>query len=166
MTMQRSRTAIAAAAILAAAALLAGCLPTEDRLLLILAGETRAEGRNPGEQAADGPLRLKPPPASGAPIAEHRRALVVIRFVNDDVDFETPLYREISRALVRDPALRLELVAVTPRQADAGVSGQAAVHGGRVLHSLVGMGFPTERVRMSAMASSAVAVAEVHLYVR
>lgn len=165
MTVQRSRTTIAAAAIFAAAAPLAGCLPVNDPLLPILAGENRAGDPNSGGPPADGRLRLKSPP-SGTPVAEHRRPLVVIRFVNDDIGFETPLYREVSRALSRDPALRLDLVAVTPSQADAGISGQAATYGGRVLRSLAAMGFPSERIRMSAVASSAAAVTEVHLYVR
>lgn len=163
--MQRSRTTIAAAGIFAVAAPLAGCLPVNDPLLPILAGETRAGDPNSGGPPADGLLRLKPPQAV-IPVAEHRRPLVVIRFMNDDIGFETPLYREVSRALSRDPALRLDLVAVTPSQAESGISRLAATYGGRVLHSLAGMGFPSERIRMSAMASSAVAVTEVHLYVR
>lgn len=142
--------AVSAAAALAAGALVAGCGITPDRLLPMLAGED--------------PARASGARTAAAPDDEARRPLVVIRFVTDDIRFSAALRREISSALGRDPGLRLDLVAVAP-PGEGGLS-RAARRGEAVLRALADAGLPHERVRVSAMTSSVVAVSEVHLYAR
>jgi len=99
-----------------------------------------------------------------------REALVVIRFVTDDVAYQDALYQAVSAALDRKPDALFDLVAVAP---SAGTSGEVAInsskvkrHAEDVLRSLSEMGLPADRLTLSAITSADVEVNEVRLYVR
>jgi len=99
-----------------------------------------------------------------------REALVVIRFVTDDVAYQDALYQAVSAALDRKPDAVFDLVAVAP---SAGTSGEVAInsskvkrHAEDVLRSLSEMGLPADRLTLSAITSAEVEVNEVRLYVR
>jgi hypothetical protein len=99
-----------------------------------------------------------------------REALVVIRFVTDDVAYQDALYQAVSAALDRKPDALFDLVAVAP---SAGTSGEVAInsskvkrHAEDVLRSLSEMGLPADRLTLSAITSGDVEVNEVRLYVR
>ena len=106
--------------------------------------------------------------ASAAPgDFSQRRPLVVIRFDRQDVAFEPALYQAVSRALERRPDVIFDLVAVSPGSGAQNLSsGSARRNAERVLQSLSGMGLPSDRVMLSAMASPTAQSAEVHIYVR
>ena len=112
-------------------------------------------GTSAGQKAAD------------RSIAE-RRPLVVIRFDREDVAYEQPLYNAVSRVLERRPNATFELVAVAPASGgetrQALNSGQARRNAENVLRSLQGMGFPIQRIEISARTSAQATVNEVHLY--
>ena len=109
-----------------------------------------------------------PQMASAAPgDFSQRRPLVVIRFDRKDVAFEPALYQAVSRALERRPNAIFDLVAVSPGTGDQNLSsGTARSNAEQVLQSLAGMGLPSDRVMLSAMASPTAQSAEVHIYVR
>lgn len=96
-----------------------------------------------------------------------RRPLVVIRFDRADVSYEPALYQAVSRALERRPDAVFDLVAVSPGSGTQNIStGTARSNAERVLNSLAGMGLPSDRVMLSAMASPTAQSAEVHIYIR
>ncbi len=99
-----------------------------------------------------------------------RRPLVVIRFDRPNVAYEQALYTAVSRALDRRPSASFDLVAVAPERGSAArvavASNTSKRNAETVLRSLSDMGLPLQRVRLSAMTSSAAATNEVHIYVR
>ncbi len=109
-----------------------------------------------------------PQMASAAPgDFSQRRPLVVIRFDRPDVAYEPALYQAVSRALERRPNAIFDLVAVSPGSDNQNLtSGSARRNAEGVLQSLAGMGLPSDRVMLSAMASPTAQSAEVHIYVR
>jgi len=109
-----------------------------------------------------------PQMASAAPgDFSQRRPLVVIRFDRQDVAYEPALYQAVSRALERRPDAIFDLVAVSPGSGSQNLSsGSARRNAEQVLGSLAGMGLPSDRVMLSAMASPTAQSSEVHIYVR
>lgn len=109
-----------------------------------------------------------PQMASAAPgDFSQRRPLVVIRFDRQDVAYEPALYQAVSRALERRPDAIFDLVAVSPGTGNQNLSsGSARRNAEQVLGSLAGMGLPSDRVMLSAMASPTAQSSEVHIYVR
>lgn len=107
--------------------------------------------------------------APGAGIASGR-PLVVIRFDQQNVDYEQALFSAVSQALDRRPTAAFDLVAVSPATGDAASATLAANEARRdaeaVLRSLTSMGLPPERVSLSSAQSPAASSNEVHLYVR
>ncbi len=136
----------------------------ERKNLMELAGDINS-GQLYGSQkaAASGPQMASAAPGDFS----QRRPLVVIRFDRQDVAFEPALYQAVSRALERRPDAIFDLVAVSPGTGSQSLtSGSARRNAERVLLSLSGMGLPSDRVMLSAMASPTAQSAEVHIYVR
>jgi hypothetical protein len=136
---------------------------TERTALVSLAADINA-----GQSYGLVPRRAAAPrdimPASAAPSAlADRRPLVVIRFDKPDVAYEPALYEALSHALERRPGATFDLVAVSPKGANAATAKSRAE---AVLKSMTGMGLPSERVSQSAMVSAAAKSPEVHIYVR
>ena len=113
-------------------------------------------------------VRGKPaaaPPGGGAVLVGLVRPLVVIRFAGQPVDYETTLYETVKTALKRRPQTAFDLVAVAPSLAAADQAALAA-SARSVARSLNEMGFPAERLSLSATSHPGVVGSEVHLYVR
>ncbi|HCX14367.1 MAG TPA: hypothetical protein DGZ24_03520 [Rhodospirillaceae bacterium] len=94
---------------------------------------------------------------------EQRRALVIIRFDQPDVEYEPALYQALSRALERRPEAVFDLVAVSPQGNDPAQARESAEE---VFQSMTNMGLPADRVAIAAMESTSAANPEVHIYVR
>ncbi|WP_142849257.1 hypothetical protein [Telmatospirillum sp. J64-1] len=98
------------------------------------------------------------------------RPLVVIRFDQPNVNYETPLYNAVKSALDRRPSTVFDVVAVAPT---AGTPGGAALsttaarrNAEAVVRSLNNMGLPSNRIRLSAITSSGAQSGEVHIFAR
>ncbi len=98
------------------------------------------------------------------------RPFVVIRFENPGVEYEQQLYEAVSAALARSPDVAFDLVAVAPAggtpEESVSNAEQARASTERVLHSLVDMGLPADRVSFSQVTDPNVQTSEVQLYVR
>lgn len=112
---------------------------------------------------------MQPSSAPGAGIATGR-PLVVIRFDNENVDYEPALFSAVSAALDRRPNAAFDVVAVAPA---VGTAGEVAVNANEsrrnadaVLRSLASMGLPSDRVSVSSATSGAARANEVHIFVR
>ncbi|MBT6959668.1 MAG: hypothetical protein HOA00_00860 [Rhodospirillaceae bacterium] len=137
---------------------------SERENLMELAGDINS-GQLYGSQQT---TSSSPQMASAAPgDFSQRRPLVVIRFDRQDVAYEPALYQAVSRALERRPDAIFDLVAVSPGSGSQNLSsGSARRNAEQVLGSLAGMGLPSDRVMLSAMASPTAQSSEVHIYVR
>lgn len=97
-----------------------------------------------------------------------RKPLLVIRFDRENVAYEQALYNAVSRVLERRPNATFELVAVVPASGgearQALNSNQVSSSAENVLWSLQRMGFPIQRIEISAQASAQAAINEIHLY--
>ena len=96
------------------------------------------------------------------------RPLVVIRFNQENVNYEQALYTAVNKVLQSRPDATFNLVAVSSVK---GGTAKAALNSNetrrnaqKVLRSLVDMGLPPSRVSLSATSSSS--GNEVHLYLR
>lgn len=98
------------------------------------------------------------------------RPFVVIRFENPGVEYEQQLYEAVSAALARSPDVAFDLVAVAPAGGTPEESlwnaEQARTSTEKVMHSLVDMGLPADRISFSQMTDPNVQASEVQLYVR
>ncbi|MFH1158026.1 MAG: hypothetical protein V1721_03970 [Pseudomonadota bacterium] len=110
---------------------------------------------------------------SGTPPAaslSSRRPLVIIHFDRPNVNYDQPMYAAINQALEKYPAARFDLVAVSNMEGNpaqmALSSIEARKNGEAVLRSLVQMGLPLERIRLSAAGSKDVINSEVHIYLQ
>lgn len=139
-------------------------IANERENLMELAGDINAGQLYGSQQAASSGMQM----ASAMPgDFSQRRPLVVIRFDRQDVQFEPALYQAVSRALERRPDAVFDLVAVSPGTGNQSLSsGSARRNAEQVLQSLSGMGLPSDRVMLSAMASPTAQSSEVHIYVR
>ena len=115
------------------------------------------------------PQSAPPARAPGAGLSSGR-PFVVIRFDHPDVAYEPQLHEAVTAALSRLPNLAFDLVAVS---APAGTEAQAAANAEaaranarKVMQSLLDMGVPAERIRLSEVTDPNVVANEVHLYVR
>lgn len=97
------------------------------------------------------------------------RPLVKIRFEDDNVDFEQPVYLAVNEAMERFPAARFEIVAVHPTNANAArvaiESTRARRNAERVLRTLTQMGLPLEKIDLSYMPSAEAQSNEVHIFI-
>ena len=106
---------------------------------------------------------------AGAGLASGR-PFVVIRFDNPGVEYEQQLYEAVSAALSRAPDVAFDLVAVAPAfgtsEEITSNSEAARASSEKVMHSLLAMGLPADRVSVSQVSDPNVQSNEVRLYVR
>jgi hypothetical protein len=107
--------------------------------------------------------------SAGAGLATGR-PFVVIRFDNPGVEYEQQLYEAVSAALARAPDVAFDLVAVAPAMGTSeeitSNSEAARASSEKVMHSLLNMGLPADRVSVSQLTDPSVQSNEVRLYVR
>lgn len=99
-----------------------------------------------------------------------RRPLVRITFDRPNLSYQQALYTAVKLVLKRKPQAGFDLVAVASGKGSAAqvtvASNKSKRHAQKVLRSLMDMGLPLQRVRLSAMTSRDTKSNEVHLYVR
>jgi hypothetical protein len=95
-----------------------------------------------------------------APALGGSRPLVIIKFDAPNVNYEQPLYQAINRAIQARPSTNFDVVAVSA----SGGSGRGEAE--RVYRSMVAMGVPAERLRLSASSSEQARSNEVHIFAR
>lgn len=119
----------------------------------------------------------KPTPVAGAtprkPIMAEEEApslgqlLVLVRFNQEQVDYEQPMYQAVSTALDRNPDASFTVVAVTPKGENIGSDTEAAQrHADEVKSSLVQLGLQPSRINLTGVSSEAAQTPEVHVYIR
>lgn len=102
---------------------------------------------------------------AAVPARPDRRPLVRIRYDDPDVAYEDALVDAVALTLARLPGAAFDLVAVTPAAANGGPA-TARLHADEVEASLLAMGVEPDRISLAAAMSDAVAIDEVHLYIR
>lgn len=111
-------------------------------------------------------MAATPPEQSTAP-ADKRRPLMTIRFNKADVRYAGPLYEAVRYAVARRPNVEFDVLAVMPASGSNGdISPESSARVRGVLATLLEMGVPTQRVRVSAVNQAALASDEVRIYVR
>jgi hypothetical protein len=116
--------------------------------------------------AAGGAATAQPaPPAAGM------RPLVVIRFDRPNPQFEQALYTAANRALEVRPQVSFDVVGVAATGANQGgraamANAEARRQSEQVMRSLVEMGLPAQRVRLSVRGDTTLPANEVHVIAR
>lgn len=110
-------------------------------------------------------------PSGQFPAADpNAKPLIVIRFNEDNPDYQQALYTALAAALQRRPDAHFDLVAVSPvMNAPAQnelVKTETRRHASSVLRAVTDMGLPPSRVRISSASSQKAAESQVHIYVR
>jgi hypothetical protein len=116
---------------------------------------------------------LTPPPSSMQQqqvASGPGQLLVLVRFNQEVVNYEQPLYQAVSDALDRKPDAAFTVVAVAPKSHDKaaqqGDTQSAQRHAEAVKASLTQLGLQGSRVTSNSISSEAAMVPEVHVYVR
>lgn len=96
--------------------------------------------------------------------------LLVVRFNQDRVYYQQPLYNAVSRALEAKPSVLFNIVAVIPQtdSESANQQSQAATQAraGTLVGEMVKMGVPQSRLRVSYQKSTFAQAPEVHIFVQ
>lgn len=124
-----------------------------------------------GAPLTPAPIAAAPTPAPEQPQAlSGPRQLVKIRFTEDDVDFQQPVYMAVNEALARYPNAQFDVVGVHPSTGNAAQvaieSTRARRNADKVLRTLNDMGLDLNRVSTSFDKSEAANTSEVHIFVR
>jgi hypothetical protein len=111
-----------------------------------------------------------PQPSPPAGSTAGRRPLVTIRFDRNNPAFEQQLYAAVNRALEVRPQATFDVVGVAAAGRSGGDTAIASTHARqqaeRVMRSLVDMGMPPQRLRMSHTNNPSLAFNEVQVFVR
>ncbi len=111
------------------------------------------------------------PSARGAaPLPPGSRPLVIVRFDRNNPSYEQALYTAANRALELRPQATFEIVGVAASGRGGGDAAIATANARRqaeqVMRSLIDMGMPSQRLRMSTGNDPALPANEVHVFVR
>lgn len=95
--------------------------------------------------------------------------LMVVRFNQDRVYYQQPLYGALSRALQAKPGVVFNIISLVPetgtKRADKKLMEDARKTTGVFVNDMVKMGIPQNRIRVSYEANRSVESNEVHLFV-
>ena len=109
-------------------------------------------------------------PGQGAGLVGRAQPLVVIRFEQNNVDYESALYTAVNRALELRPQAAFDVVAVAPGSGPATTvnlaNNETQRNAESVVRSLRNMGLPQDRITLSRTTNPSSTIQEVHLYVR
>ncbi|HVY13155.1 MAG TPA: hypothetical protein VHB73_06290, partial [Alphaproteobacteria bacterium] len=107
---------------------------------------------------------------AAVPNSSPGQLLVLVRFNQDNVDYQQQLYQAVSDALDRKPSANFTVVAVTPKAEDPAAiapdTESAQRHADAVKTSLIQLGLQPSRISMSNISSQAAQSPEVHVYIR
>ena len=102
--------------------------------------------------------------APGAP------PLVILRFNQDRVYYEQPLFQAIEKAVAIKPGVMFDVVSVAPATGDSGQDEAwqkaASTHTQAVVSSMQQMGVPLSRMAISGQRQRGLTADEVHIFVR
>lgn len=95
--------------------------------------------------------------------------LMVVRFNQDRVYYQQPLYNAVSNALQAKPGVMFNIISLVPDTGDARANSKLKESAERSTGQLVGdmrkMGIPDSRMRVSYQSTPSVSSNEVHLFV-
>lgn len=95
--------------------------------------------------------------------------LMVVRFNQDRVYYQQPLYNAVSRALEAKPSVMFNIISLVPdaghARANEKLSADAHRSTGRFVADMVKMGVPQSRIRVSYQPGPGITANEVHLFV-
>lgn len=101
---------------------------------------------------------------------EGKKPLAIIRFNQDNVKYQQPVYAALNEAIRRNPDAEFELIAVSPETgspADVALtSTEARQKAEGVIRTLSNMGLPASKMMVSSAKSATSDSSEVHIYVR
>ncbi len=99
-----------------------------------------------------------------------RTPLVVVRFNQERVYYEQPLYQAVAKAVAIKPEVMLDVVSMAPSTGnnvqDANWQQLSSRHTQAVVGSLQEMGVPLSRMTITGQAQPGLRYDEVHIYVR
>ncbi|MBM3617341.1 MAG: hypothetical protein FJX23_02215 [Alphaproteobacteria bacterium] len=108
--------------------------------------------------------------ASAAAQSHSDTPLLVVRFNQDRVYYQQPLYNAVSRALEAKPSVLFNIVAVVPQTSSESANQQAQANtqarAGQLVGEMVKMGVPQSRLRVSYQKSTFAQTPEVHIFVQ
>ena len=119
--------------------------------------------------------QVAPAPVAAAPAPQPQalsgpRQLVKIRFTEDNVDFQQPVYMAVNEALERYPNATFDVVGVHPSTGNAAQvaieSTRARRNTDKVVRTLSDMGLGLNRVNTSFDKSASANTSEVHIFVK
>lgn len=98
------------------------------------------------------------------------KPLMIIRFNQQRVFYQKPLYNALSRAIQAEPAVRFELVSYVPQTADGDLNEQwmraAGAHTQEVVRQMQQMGVPQAQIGVSSEMDPALQYDELHIFIR
>jgi hypothetical protein len=96
--------------------------------------------------------------------------LVILRFNQERVYYEQPLFQAIAKAVAIKPEVMFDVVSFAPltgsAAADAKWLNTASAHTQKVVASMQAMGVPLSRMRISGQRQMGLTADEVHIFVR
>ncbi|MFZ4541385.1 MAG: hypothetical protein ACOYNL_06185 [Rickettsiales bacterium] len=104
-----------------------------------------------------------------AALAQADQPLVIIRFNQPRVYFDTQLYSAIEKAIAIKPEVTFEVVSYAPVTSDSDKNSkwqEVASHNTRaVVKAMTGMGVPMERIHVVGQSSDGIRYDETHVFV-
>lgn len=98
------------------------------------------------------------------------KPLVVLRFNQDRVYYEQPLFQAIEKAVAVKPGVMFDVVSIAPSTGDAAKDAEwqrtASSHTQAVVTSMQKMGVPLSRMAISGQPQTGLNADEVHIFVR
>ncbi len=102
--------------------------------------------------------------------SEGKRPLAVIRFNQDNVNYQQPVYAALNDAIRANPDTQFEIIAIAPNEGTSAelalASTDAKQKAENVVRTLSNMGLPNARMQVSSSMSTEADTTEVHIYVR
>lgn len=110
-------------------------------------------------------------PIAGACAQSHLDTpLLVLRFNQERIYYQQPLYTAISRAVQAKPGVMFNIITLIPQTGDARDNQQSTVaaqtNTNMVVRDMVKMGVPQSRIRVSYQNGSNLDSSEMHLFVQ
>lgn len=98
------------------------------------------------------------------------KPLVILRFNQQRIYYEQPLYGAVSKAVAAKPGVMFDLVSLVPttgnQQLDAQWQVTARHNSQAILKSMMGMGIPSSRISVRSQPVRGAEFDEVHVFVR
>ncbi len=98
------------------------------------------------------------------------KPLVVLRFNQERVYYEQPLFQAIAKAVAIKPEVMFDVVSLSPATGNAGTDSAwqstASAHTQTVVASMQQMGVPMSRMNITGQKQTGLTADEVHIFVR